>query len=566
MAGHDHDHDHDHDHEHGSELSETQLRVRALETILTEKGYIDPAALDAIIEAYETKIGPRNGARVVAKAWTDPAFKQALLDDATKAVASLGHVSRVGDHLVAVENTPQRHNMIVCTLCSCYPWEVLGLPPVWYKSAPYRSRAVKDPRGVLADFGVTLPKDTEIRVWDSTAETRFLVLPMRPAGTEGWSEEKLADLVTRDSMIGTGLPKKPERGRLMDGVHDMGGMDGFGKVEPEPNEPLFHAPWEGRVLAMQRAMGYAGAWTHRPVALRAGEAAAARSISPRPITSAGRWRWRAMLIERGYRRRRRARRPAMRCGRASRCQRKLTADDVERGADARLVRPASSKARRASSRATACAPRTSIRATHTRLPRYARGKVGVVERVPRLPRVSGHGRDRPGRESAMALHRGVRRPRIVGRRTPIRRSRSRSMRSSRIWSRRDMTRSTPPPRAAPPRRCPSIPCDAEGPVFREPWEAQAFAMALALLRARPVHLAGMGGDARRRDQAAQAAGDPDTGETYYRHWLAALERLVAEKGVTDARHARALSRRLGPRRRPHAARQADRTAGRKISR
>ena len=153
MTSHDHDHHHDHDH---SELSETELRVRALETILTEKGYVDPAALDAIVEAYETKIGPHNGARVVAKAWTDPAFKQALLEDASKAVSTLGHVSRVGDHLVAVENTPRRHNMVVCTLCSCYPWDVLGLPPVWYKSAPYRSRAVKDPRGVLADFGVTL--------------------------------------------------------------------------------------------------------------------------------------------------------------------------------------------------------------------------------------------------------------------------------------------------------------------------------------------------------------------------------------------------------------------------
>jgi nitrile hydratase len=204
MAGHD-----DHDHDHGSELSETQLRVRALETVLTEKGYIDPAALDAIVEAYETRIGPRNGALVIAKAWTDPAFKKALLEDATKAVGTLGHNSRVGDHLTAVENTPKRHNMIVCTLCSCYPWEILGLPPVWYKSAPYRSRAVKDPRGVLSDFGVSLPKDTEIRVWDSTAETRFIVLPMRPAGTEGWSEEQLADLVTRDSMIGTGLPKNP---------------------------------------------------------------------------------------------------------------------------------------------------------------------------------------------------------------------------------------------------------------------------------------------------------------------------------------------------------------------
>jgi len=209
MSGHHHDHDHHHhDHDH-SELSETQLRVRALETVLTEKGYVDPKALDAIIEAYETKIGPRNGAAVVARAWTDPAFKTALLADASKAVATLGHVARVGDHLIAVENTPTTHNMIVCTLCSCYPWEVLGLPPVWYKSSPYRTRAVKDPRGVLADFGVTLPKATEVRVWDSTAETRFIVLPMQPKGTEGWSEEKLAELVTRDSMIGTGLPKEP---------------------------------------------------------------------------------------------------------------------------------------------------------------------------------------------------------------------------------------------------------------------------------------------------------------------------------------------------------------------
>jgi nitrile hydratase subunit alpha len=201
--------EHHHDHDHGSELSEMQLRVRALETVLIEKGYVDPAALDAIIEAYETKVGPHIGARVVAKAWSDPSFKQKLLDDATKAVLALGVLNRVGDHLIAVENTPKQHNMIVCTLCSCYPWEVLGLPPVWYKAAPYRSRAVNDPRGVLADFGITLPADTAIRVWDSTAETRFIVLPMRPKGTEGWSEEKLAKLVTRDSMIGTGFPKQP---------------------------------------------------------------------------------------------------------------------------------------------------------------------------------------------------------------------------------------------------------------------------------------------------------------------------------------------------------------------
>ena len=199
----------DHDHHHGSELGEMQLRVRALETILTEKGYVDPKALDLIIEAYETKIGPHNGARVIAKAWVDPDFKRRLLQDGSATIATLGHVSRVGDHLVVVENTPQLHNMVVCTLCSCYPWEMLGLPPVWYKAAPYRSRAVRDPRGVLADFGVTLPKETEIRVWDSTAETRFIVLPMRPAGTDGWSEDRLAELVTRDSMIGTGFPKNP---------------------------------------------------------------------------------------------------------------------------------------------------------------------------------------------------------------------------------------------------------------------------------------------------------------------------------------------------------------------
>ena len=201
---------HDDHHEHGSELSETQLRVRALETVLTEKGYIDPAALDLIIEAYETKVGPHIGARIVAKAWHDPAFKRTLLDDGSKAVSALGHESRVGDHLVAGEYPPPLHNLVVCTLCSCYPWEVLGLPPVWYKSAPYRSRAVKDPRGVLADFGIKLPANIEIRVWDSTAETRFLVLPMRPAGTDGWSEERLAQLVTRDAMIGTGLAKRPE--------------------------------------------------------------------------------------------------------------------------------------------------------------------------------------------------------------------------------------------------------------------------------------------------------------------------------------------------------------------
>ena len=202
------DHDHD-DHDHGSELSEPQLRVRALETVLAEKGYLDPSVLDLIVEHYETKVGPHNGARVVAKAWADARYRDWLLSDATAAIASLGYTGRQGEHMVALPNTPHVHNMVVCTLCSCYPWSVLGLPPVWYKSAPYRARAVIDPRGVLADFGVTLPADVEVRVWDSTAEIRYLVVPERPAGTEGWREDELATLVTRDSMIGTGLARPP---------------------------------------------------------------------------------------------------------------------------------------------------------------------------------------------------------------------------------------------------------------------------------------------------------------------------------------------------------------------
>jgi nitrile hydratase len=205
----DHDHHHDHSHDDGSALPEIALRVKALESILVEKGYIDPAAIDVIVETYETKVGPRNGARVVAKAWSDSAYLARLRADATAAIAELGFTGRQGEHMRIVENTRQRHNLVVCTLCSCYPWSVLGLPPVWYKAAPYRAKAVIDPRGVLADFGVTVPKETEIRVWDSTAELRYLVLPLRPSGTEGWSEARLADLVTRDSMIGTGLALSP---------------------------------------------------------------------------------------------------------------------------------------------------------------------------------------------------------------------------------------------------------------------------------------------------------------------------------------------------------------------
>ncbi len=199
----------DHDHDHTEPPSDLELRVKSLESLLVDKGLVDPEALDALIDRYEHKVGPRNGAQVVAKAWTDPEFKAWLLEDPTAAIESLGFTGRQGEHMVVVENTPERHNMVVCTLCSCYPWPTLGLPPVWYKSAPYRSRAVIDPRGVLREFGTEVSKEVEIRVWDSTSEMRYLVLPERPAGTEGWSEADLARLVTRNSMIGVEKAKSP---------------------------------------------------------------------------------------------------------------------------------------------------------------------------------------------------------------------------------------------------------------------------------------------------------------------------------------------------------------------
>ncbi len=204
-------HEHGPNHPHTAPPSDVELRVRALESLLTEKGLVDPAALDALIDTYETKVGPRNGAKVVARAWVDSAFKRRLLENATEAIAEMGFIGRQGEDMVVLENSPTVHNLVVCTLCSCYPWPLLGLPPVWYKSAPYRARAVLDPRGVLREFGVELPEDVEVRVWDSTAELRYLVLPERPPGTEGMSEEALATLVTRESMIGTATVNGPSR-------------------------------------------------------------------------------------------------------------------------------------------------------------------------------------------------------------------------------------------------------------------------------------------------------------------------------------------------------------------
>ena len=377
---HDHDHHHhDHDHEHGSELSEMQIRVRALESILTEKGYVEPAALDAIIEAYETKIGPHNGARVVAKAWSDPAFKQALLEDATAAIATLGHVGRTGDHLVAIENTPERHNMVVCTLCSCYPWEVLGLPPVWYKAAPYRSRAVKDPRGVLADFGVDAAEGhRDPRVGFDRRDA----LPRAADAPEGHRR------LERGAACRAGHARLDDRHRLsenagravMNGVHDMGGMDGFGKVEPEPNEPMFHAAWEARVMAMVRAMGAAGAFnidTSRfyrealPPHVYLGSSLL-QEMAARPARTC--WSTRASSAptrsQAGH-----ALGPPKPLGAAS-----SRADDVERI----MVRGKFGRDRRRRRRKFKAGDRVRAKnihpATHTRLPRYVRGHVGVVER------------------------------------------------------------------------------------------------------------------------------------------------------------------------------------------
>ncbi|HAT1645664.1 TPA: nitrile hydratase subunit alpha [Raoultella planticola] len=200
---------HKHEHEHTAPPADIELRVRALESLLQEKGLIDPAALDELIDTYEHKVGPRNGAQVVARAWSDPQYKRRLMENATAAIAELGFSGIQGEDMLVVENTPDVHNVTVCTLCSCYPWPVLGLPPVWYKSAPYRSRIVIDPRGVLAEFGLQIPENKEIRVWDSSAELRYLVLPERPAGTDGWSEAQLSELITRDSMIGTGVVTAP---------------------------------------------------------------------------------------------------------------------------------------------------------------------------------------------------------------------------------------------------------------------------------------------------------------------------------------------------------------------
>ena len=374
--------------------------MRALETLLTEKGYVDPAALDLLIELYEKKVGPRNGARVVARAWVDPEYRKRLLADGTPAIAEIGYAGRQGEHVVALENTPTTHNMVVCTLCSCYPWPVLGLPPVWYKSAPYRSRAVSDPRGVLRDFGVELPDTTKIRIWDSTAEIRYIVLPMRPAGTEGWSEEKLADLVTRDSMIGTGLPKQP--GEPPDGRRaGHGRREGvWPGVAGAGRAGLSRRVGAARVCA-DAGDGAAGRLEHRHVALCAREPSARRLSEQELLPD----------LARGPREADDRARPRLARGDRSR--------QCAHAAQAGSSRAPSADVRRccAAGRPSAI-PSAPARfaigdnvrmkninpPTHTRLPRYVRGRVGTIELLHGAmcfpTQLAG-----PGRGPAMALHR-----------------------------------------------------------------------------------------------------------------------------------------------------------------
>ena len=413
-ARHDH-HDHDHDHEHGSELSETQLRVRALETILTEKGLCRSGRARLIIEAYETKIGPHNGARVVAKAWSDPAFKQALLEDATKAVATLGldqprrrSSGRGREHAGAAQHD-RLHAVLLLSVGGARP--AAGLVQVGALSLARGQGSARRARRFRRDAA------------GRHAKSGCGIRPPRPASSccrcgrpapRAGARSELATLVTRDSMIGTGLPKRPDGGCVMNGIHDMGGMDGFGKVEPEPNEPVFHAAWEGRCLAHATAPWAASApGTSTSRAARIEQLAAAglsRRVLLRQMGAAPGEAWSSSAGSPAPTRSP----PATRCARASRSARKLDAADVAKRADARLVRPAGAGAGALQGRR----PRAHQEhppATHTRLPRYARGRVGIDRSGARLSCVPGFGRDRQRREPAMALHRGVRRPRAVGR-------------------------------------------------------------------------------------------------------------------------------------------------------
>jgi nitrile hydratase subunit alpha len=401
-----------HSHDHQVVPSDPVLRVKSMESLLVEKGFVDRAALDALVDTYEHKIGPRNGARVVAKAWVDYAYKQRLLNDATAAIAELGFRGEQGEHMVVVENTPTVHNLIVCTLCSCYPWPVLGLPPVWYKSAPYRSRSVIDPRGVVREFGLELPDDVEVRVWDSTAELRYLVLPERPAGSENLSEEALAALVTRDAMIGVARVTLSQGGARVNGVHDMGGMHGMGPIEPQKNEPVFHARWEARIFALRRAMRPWNKWNGN---------SSRHQIELIPAAEQLRLSYYAKQVEAFHELIAKSGlvTPAeLASGKRARGSPKavplLKADEVPafvaKGAPAsRQVAVTSRFQAGQSVRARNINP-----VAHTRLPRYARGKTGTIESGSRRLHFSGYQRSRIGREASARLRGSVCRARVMG--------------------------------------------------------------------------------------------------------------------------------------------------------
>ena len=514
-------------HEHQAVPSDLTLRVKSLESLLVEKGLVDPAALDALVDTMEHKVGPRNGARVVARAWVDPAYKKRLLENAPAAIAELGYTSGQGEHMVVVENGPKVHNLIVCTLCSCYPWPVLGLPPVWYKSAPYRSRAVIDPRGILREFGTQLAEDVEVRVWDSTAELRYIVLPERPAGTETMTEEQLAALITRDAMVGVAKVALPTvRRQRMNGVHDMGGQQGMGPVEYEKNEPVFPRPLGGASLRahpcdaglaqVEPRRRPARTRTSAPGRLFANELL--RALVPQ-ARSAGRAVWLRDQRGDGERKARlRARRKPLRRS----ASRRLPA-----GSPGASLRARIRTSDRCSRCASACAPATSIPPA-TRACRGTRAA-------------------RPASSSAITVSTSFPTP------TPIFRVRNASTstpcvslhgscggktrrRATRFISTCGMTTLSEPSLTSSAERLsdlPRLPRDEGGPVFAEPWQAQAFALAVKLSEQGHFTWKEWAAALANELQAAARRGEPDDGSRYYEHWLAALERLVTAKGLAN---------------------------------
>ena len=529
MSDHDHhDHPHDHhDHDDGSRFSDVELRVKALESLLVRKGLVDPATLDRLVDTYETRIGPRNGARVVARAWTDPAYRQRLLEDATAAIAELGYTGLQGEHMVVVENTPRVHNLVVCTLCSCYPWPVLGLPPVWYKSYAYRSRAVIDPRGVLAEFGLTLDPEVEVRVWDSTAEIRYLVLPERPEGSDrtGRRMHSPTGLARFDDRRGarTG-PAPAQRRHRMNGVHDMGGMHGFGPVGPERDEPVFHHAWEGRVFAMRLAASMLGRWN-----IDIGRHAVERMDPAEYLASTYYERWLAsletLLIEAGLATREEID-SGVPTGAAPASLRVPAPNDVDRiaakGRNFRVDADIEPRFRVGD----AIVTRNDHPLGHTRLPRYARARHGVIERVHGVFVFADTSGSKLGDKPQHLYSVRFTARELFGPAAP-----APDTRAARSLERSPRTGMNPAGSLAARPACASTttaPCsgrhgkrrrsDSHSPSTRRgafTWQEWAATLGAEIA-------------------AATARDGPDDGSRYYEHWLAALERLTTQKHLASA--------------------------------